>query len=163
MGTPRHEASKRMYGGPTDGGSYNGATDSYYSKRDARLRARDDTEGLQTSWREREQVEAFAKKHKIAPADLQDALAVVNEFEAFPKSPQTVEKRRAATLEALRIECGGHESAQHLVRNYVNLTTALAQEIPTLVTRVNATGAGEDGRIIKALARYGEQQPAVKE
>lgn len=71
-------------------------------------------------------------------------------------------KRRAQTQEALRLECGGHENAQKLLRNYVAITDQLAKEVPTLAARANQTGAGEDARIIKALARYGEAQ-TVKE
>jgi hypothetical protein len=32
---------------------------------------------------------------------------------------------------------------------------SLAKEVPTLAARANATGAGEDPRIINALAPYG--------
>ena len=160
---PRKDAATRLYRAPPDSGSHDGALTTYYSRRDARLRARDDTEGLQLSWREQQQVAEFARKHNIAPVDLQEALAVVNEHEAFPKSAQVIEQRWAQAFEQLRLECGGRENAQKLLDGYVNVTKDLVKEVPTLADRAGLTGAANDVRIIKALARYGEQQPTVKE
>jgi hypothetical protein len=135
-------------------GGYGGVLSSYYDRRDSRQR--DDREALEISRRERAQIEAFARTRGI-PADVvQETLAVVHEHDMFPKSKGVVEQRRAQTLEALRIKHGGHEEAQKVVRNYVALTAELAKEVPTLAARVNETGAGEDMRIITALAQYGE-------
>jgi hypothetical protein len=160
----RKDAAKLMYGGPSaDSGSHDGALTTYYSRRDARLRAREDTEGLQLSWREQQQMAEFARKHNIAPADLQEALSVVNEHEAFPKSPQVIEQRWGQMWEELRLECGGQENREKLMNNYVNLTKALVQEVPTLADRAGRSGAANDLRIIRTLAKYGEPQPAVKE
>jgi hypothetical protein len=160
--TQRDRQAAKLYSGKKDGGGHDGAAAAYYDRRDAKLV--DDREGLELSRRERQQVLQFARKRGISAADLQAALAVVGEHDALPKSLAAIETRRAATLEALRIELGGKEAVQALVKDYVRLTTDLAKEIPSLAERVNTTGAGEDGRIIRTLAKYGVEkaEPAPK-
>ena len=134
---------------------------SYYDRREARLR--DDREGIETARKERQQVERLCSVQRgITADDLHEALAVMGEYDAFPKGPETVVTRRAATVEALRLEKGGHEQAQAHLRRYVSVTSELAKEVPTLAARANATGAGEDLRIINTLARYGEK-PTTQE
>jgi hypothetical protein len=180
MTTSRENAGRVLYGGPavpkpaaqakqtprpgkslysTEG--YGGALASYYGRRNAKLR--DDTEGLENSRLEEKQAEAFARRRGIAPADLQEVLAVVNEHEAFPKSAQVIAKRWEQAFEQLRLECGGREHAQRVLDGYVNVTKDLVKEVPTLADRAGLTGAANDVRVIKALARYGEQTSTTEE
>jgi hypothetical protein len=144
-------SAQRMYGG---NGGLDVPLSSYYDRREASLR--DDREGIDTARAERQQVEAFARARGITPEDLHTALAVMGEYDQYPKSPETIVTRRAATVEALRLEQGGVVEAQAHLRRLVNVTEALAKEVPTLAARANATGAAEDLRIINTLARYGE-------
>ena len=141
----------RMYG---NNGGLDQPLASYYDRRVASLR--DDREGIETARKERQQVESFARSRGISAYDLQNALAVMHEFDQFPKKPETIVARRAATVEAMRLEHGGVEQARAFHGRYASLTSALAKEVPTLAARANATGAGEDLRIINALAHYGE-------
>lgn len=127
---------------------------SYYDRRESRLRS--DAEGLKTARQERVQVEAFAKKRGISADDLHEALAALHEHDLFPKSPAAIEQRRSRTLENLRLELGGQAEAKAYIEKYVKVTAELAKEVPSLAARANATGAGEDPRIIHALAHYGE-------
>jgi hypothetical protein len=157
----RQDAAKVMYGAPTAGGGYDGALAAYYGRRNAKLR--DDAEGLKNSRLEQPLVEAFARKRGISPADLQEALVVVLEHDAHPKSEPVIQKRWADAFEALRLEYGGREPVEKMLRNYVKLTTELAKEVPTLADRAGRSGAANDVRVIKTLAKYGEQQPTVKE
>jgi hypothetical protein len=126
---------------------------SYYDRREASLRR--DREGMETARAERKQVEAFARARGIKSKHLHEALAVMGEYDQYPKRPETIVARRAATVEALRIAHGGHEPAQAHLRRYLSVTEALAKEVPSLAARANATGAGEDLRIVNALAHYG--------
>jgi hypothetical protein len=127
---------------------------SYYDRREAKLRS--DAEGLRIARQERAQVEAFARKRGISADDLQQALSVVHEHDEWPRSQAAIEQRRTHTKEALRLEHGGVEEANAHLKRYMSVTSALAQEIPTLAARANATGAGEDPRLINVLAHYGE-------
>lgn len=127
---------------------------SYYDRREATLRR--DREGMETARAERKQVEAFARSRGITSEHLHAALAVMGEYDNFPKKPETIVARRAATVEALRLEKGGIEQAIAHHNRYVSVAAALAKEVPSLAARANATGAGEDPRIINALAHYGE-------
>lgn len=151
LARPRAKSApvKSIYGNP-----YDTALSNYYTKREASLRG--DVEGLEIARRERKQVETFARVRGLSAEHLHQALAVVHERDLYPLSKETIEKRRAQTIENLRLELGGSEKADAHLRRYVNLTTALAKEVPTLAARANATGAGEDPRIINALAHYGE-------
>lgn len=144
-------SAQTMYG---NNGGLDVPLASYYDRREAWLQ--DDEEGLKTARTEREQLEAFARSRGMSPEHLHEALTVVGEYDTWPKKPETVVTRRAATVEALRLEKGGHEQAQAHLRRYVSVTTAIAKEIPTLAARASATGAVEDPRIINALAHYGE-------
>jgi hypothetical protein len=144
-------SAQRMYGA---NGGLDRPLSSYYDRRESGLR--NDREGVDAARKERKQVEAFALSRGITPEHLHEALAVVSEYDQFPKKPETIVTRRAATVEALRLEKGGHEQAQAHLRRYVSVTAALAKEVPTLAARANATGAGEDRRIIDVLANYGE-------
>jgi hypothetical protein len=123
---------------------------------------RDDAEGLEGARRERKQVEAFARARGVSPEHLHEALAVMHERDQFPLSKETIEQRRAQTIEKLRLEHGGTEAAHEHLQRYVRVTDALAKEVPSLAARANKTGAGEDPRIIAALAHYGEA-PAESE
>ena len=152
---PAAPAAKSLYG---NNGGLDRPIASYYDRREASLRR--DREGMDTARAERKQVEAFARARGITPEHLHEALAVMGEYDNFPKRPETIVTRRAATVEALRLERGGHEQAQEHLRRYVSVTAALAKEVPSLVARANATGAGEDPRIINALAHYGETPKA---
>ena len=147
--TPRAQAAARMY----DHGGLSLPISSYFDRRESGLQ--DDREGYETARKERHQVEAFARARGISAQDLHTALAVMGEHERFPKSTETIATRRAATMEALRLEHGGAEAAQSHLRCYVNVTSELAKAVPTLAARANETGAGEDRRFIDAFAHYG--------
>jgi hypothetical protein len=151
----RAVASRKLYGpSAKSGGSIDAAIAGYHDRWLGNRR--DDAEAVATARRERPQIEAFAKKFGITPNDLTAALNVLLERETFRANPESIAARRAATLEALRLEHGGSEQAQVYLHRYLRVTTALAQEVPSLATRANATGAGEDPRIINALAKYGD-------
>jgi hypothetical protein len=156
--TAASASAQRMYG---NNGGLDRPISSYYDRREASLRA--DREGMETARAERKQVEAFARSRGITPEHLHEALAVMGEYDRFPKGPETIVTRRAATVEALRLEKGGHAQAQEHLRRYVSVTTALAKEVPSLAARANATGAGEDLRIVNALAHYGEAPTSTTE
>jgi hypothetical protein len=149
--TPRDAASERLYGGSSD--SYGAPISSYFDRHEAALR--DDAEGLATSRLERQQVEAFARKRGIKSADLHDALSVVLEHEAHPKSPEVIQQRWNQAFEDLRLSTGGQEGARKVLDSYVALTSDLAKEVPSLADRAGRSGAANDIRVIKALAHYG--------
>ena len=81
----------------------------------------------------------------------------VREHELRPRSKEALDARRPQTLEALRIELGSSEAAHQALKAAVRVTTDLATAIPGLATRANASGAGEDGVLLKTLARYGAE------
>ncbi len=157
--TSRQVAAERLYGGSGDG--YGPAISSYFDRREARLR--DDAEGLATSRLERTQVEAFAKKRGIKPTDLHDVLAVVHEHEVFPKSAEAIEKRWIQAFEDLRMTTGGQDNARKLLTDYSALASDLAKEIPSFADRAGRSGAGNDARLVKALAPYGAALPTSTE
>jgi hypothetical protein len=168
MSTHTERAARMGYGGPVASkpkaeapkvtSIYNNPYDvplaNYYDRREAKLRA--DAEGLETARRERKQVEDFARARGVSPEHLHEALSVMHERDEYPLKKENVEQRRTRTIENLRLELGGTEQANAQLQRYVSVTAALAKEVPTLAARANATGAGEDPRIIKALAHYGE-------
>jgi hypothetical protein len=136
------------------GGSYDLAIASFYDRRQAKLGG--DREGLEVARRERKQIASFARRHRMAPEDLHTMLAVIHEHDAMPRSQEAVEQRLAQTLETLRVECGGSEQAQALCQNYTKFATELAREIPSLVSRAEANGAGGHLDLIKLGAKYAE-------
>jgi hypothetical protein len=168
MSTQSERASRMGYGGPTaaklraaaapiktlHGNPYDLPLANYYDRREAKLRG--DAEGLESARRERQQVETFARARGVSPEHLHEALSVMHERDEYPLSKEAIEQRRAQTIEKLRLENGGTEAAHEHLQRYVRVTDALAKEVPSLAARANATGAGEDPRIIKALAHYGE-------
>ncbi|MGH9643439.1 MAG: hypothetical protein ACRD3Q_13570 [Terriglobales bacterium] len=157
--TTHNQRAARMYGGKSlgSGASYEHHTGSYYSRRIAALNARNDTEEVALARAEEKQVEAFARKWKIPPEDVAVVLDRLRDHEAFPRSQESLKTRRDQTLEQLRIELGGAEAARKAIEAAVRVTTDLAQTIPGLAARANATGAGEDGVLLKTLAKDGEQ------
>lgn len=149
---PRSEAAKRIYTGGS--ASYGHALNSYYARRDARLNAKGDREGLEVSQRERTQLEAFAKARGMSSEDLHAALSVVLEHETFPRSPEALTQRLAQTKEALRLEHGGHEQSQAAIHKFVAFSEALAKEVPTLAHRANQTGAAQHPDLVRIGAQY---------
>jgi hypothetical protein len=136
------------------GGSYDLAIASFYDRREAKLR--EDREGLAVARQERAQIANFARSRGMAPEDVHAMLAVVHEHEALPRGKEAVEKRLAQTMESLRIECGGAAQATALCESYTKFASALAKEIPSLVSRAETNGAGGHPDLIRIGAKYAE-------
>jgi hypothetical protein len=145
---------------PTESGaSYQRHTGSYYSRRIAALNEKGDSEEVAFARAEETQVEAFARKWGIQPEDVGTVLDRLRDHESFPRSKEKLEARRTETLEDLRIHFGSAEAAHKALQGAQRITTDLAKTIPGLATRANASGAGEDGVLLKTLAKYGDQTP----
>jgi hypothetical protein len=159
--TPARPAARTLYPSkPTESGaSYQRHTSGYYSRRVAALNAKGDREEVAFARAEETQVEAFARKWGIQPEDVGTVLDRLRDHETFPRSKEALEKRRAQTLETLRIEFGSAEAANNALQGALRITTDLAQTIPGLATRANASGAGEDAVLLKTLAKYGDVTP----
>jgi hypothetical protein len=157
----RAQAGKTLYPAKPagSGASYEACTGAYYSRRIAMLNGRNDREQVEFARAEEKQVAAFARKWKISPEDVGLVLDRLRDHETFPRSKEALESRRTQTLESLRIELGSAEAAKKAIDAAVKVTTDLAQTIPGLATRANATGAGEDGVLLKTLAKYGDNTP----
>ncbi len=156
MAMTRQDAASRLYGAKANAaGSIDSAIRAYHDRWLARRPG--DKDARRTADQERAQLTAFATRRGITPAALAEALNVLHERESFPNSPQSIDARRERTREALRLERGGAQEAHAHLQRYLTLTQDLAKSVPTLATRANATGAGEDLRIINALAEFGDQ------
>jgi hypothetical protein len=158
--TPRQAAAKTLYGGgnraQNGSGSYGQALSSYYDRWSARHS--NDRAAQELARVERRQLADWAQKHGISGEHLGEALSVLLEREEYPAKAEAIAQRQKSTLERIRVEkCGGDAIATHAyLQRFVNLTTDLAQSVPSLAERANQVGAGVDVRLVSALAEYGK-------
>jgi hypothetical protein len=153
--TTMQERGKKFYGGNQD---INHAKASFFTRHDAGLIHRGDTESLARSRQAQADLDKAASKHGMSGGDVHEALTALHEHETLPRSQAALEARRAVTWKNLCEDHGGESGARAALAKAANFQKEFAAEVPYLAERMVKTGAVEDPRVVGICAKYGSTE-----
>ena len=148
------DRAKRMYGS----GSHAHAIESFFTPLEAKLRSKNDIEGLGKASKARAEVAAYAQKHNRSVDDVRSVLAAVQEHIDHPRSEEARQSRWAHNWEALREKHGGEQGARAAIARVESSLQSLKSEAPHFHELADGSGAASDLRVIEALSHPGSTE-----